>query len=120
MLAVSGYRPASCTLRSSGGRVCCRHGGQPLAKLAIVALTALLVSGCAYSSRLERNVGTGALLGAGTGAAIGGLTRGTVGGAFTGGLIGAVAGGLIGAAVTEPRRCWVRTPSGGLRRGWCR
>jgi len=51
---------------------------------------------------------------------IGGLTRGTVGEAFTGGVIGAVAGGLIGAAVTEPRRCWVRTRSGTLRRGWCR
>jgi multisubunit Na+/H+ antiporter MnhB subunit len=86
----------------------------------LVAIVALLLSGCAYSSRLERNVGTGALLGAGTGAAIGGLARGTVGGAFAGGVIGAVAGGLIGAAVTEPRRCWVRTPSGRLRRGWCR
>jgi multisubunit Na+/H+ antiporter MnhB subunit len=89
-------------------------------KLAMVAMAALLVSGCAYSSRLERNVATGALFGAGTGAAIGGLTRGTVGGAFTGGVIGAVAGGLIGAAVTEPQRCWVRTPSGRLRRAWCR
>ena len=91
-----------------------------MAKLTMAALIALLVSGCAYSSRLERNVATGALLGAGTGAAVGGLDRGTVGGAFTGGIIGAVAGGLIGAAVTEPRRCWVRTPSGRLRRAWCR
>ncbi len=91
-----------------------------MAKLTMAALIALLVSGCAYSSRLERNVATGALLGAGTGAAVGGLARGTVGGAFTGGIIGAVAGGLIGAAVTEPRRCWVRTPSGRLRRAWCR
>jgi hypothetical protein len=80
-----------------------------MAKPATVVLAALLASGCAYSSRLERNVSTGALLGAGTGAAIGGLTRGTV-----------AAGALIGAAVTEPRRCGVRTQSGRLRRAWCR
>ncbi|MFZ1101782.1 MAG: glycine zipper domain-containing protein, partial [Hyphomicrobiaceae bacterium] len=92
----------------------------PVAKLAIVALVALLLSGCAYTSRLERNIATGALFGAGTGVAIGGLARGTVGGAFRGGVIGAVAGGLIGAALTEPRRCWIRTRAGRLRRGWCR
>ncbi|HEY7551532.1 MAG TPA: glycine zipper domain-containing protein [Hyphomicrobiaceae bacterium] len=91
-----------------------------MAKLATVVLAALLASGCAYSSRLERNMSTGALFGAGTGAAIGGLTRGTVGGAVAGGVIGAAAGALIGAAVTEPRRCWVRTESGRLRRAWCR
>jgi hypothetical protein len=89
-------------------------------KIAIVAVATFLVSGCAYSSRLERNVATGALIGGGTGVAVGGLTRGTLGGAVTGGVIGAVAGGLIGAAVTRPYRCWVRTPSGRLRRAWCR
>jgi uncharacterized protein YcfJ len=90
-------------------------------KAALVALAAaLIVSGCAYSSELERNVGTGALLGAGTGAVVGGLARGTVGGAVTGGVVGAVAGGLIGAAVTRPRRCWIRTDYGRWRRGWCR
>jgi hypothetical protein len=93
---------------------------KPISKVAVAALAALLVSGCAYSSRLERNIGTGALLGAGAGAAVCGLARGTVGGAVTGGVVGAVAGGLIGAAVTEPRRCWIRTESGRLRRGWCR
>lgn len=91
-----------------------------MTKVAMVALAALLVSGCAYSSRLERNMGTGALLGAGTGVAIGGLTRGTLGGALAGGVIGAAAGTLIGAAVTQPRRCYIRTPSGHLRRAWCR
>jgi len=92
-----------------------------MAKVAIVAIAALLVSGCAYSSRLERNISTGALIGGGTGMAVGGLTRGTLGGALTGGVIGAVAGGLIGAAVTPTRRCWVRTRSGRrLRRAWCR
>lgn len=94
--------------------------GKPISKVATLAVAALVVSGCAYSSRLERNIGTGALLGAGAGAAVGGLARGTVGGAVTGGVIGAVAGGLIGAAVTEPRRCWVRTGSGRWHRGWCR
>jgi hypothetical protein len=91
-----------------------------VAKVSAVLLAALLISGCAYSSRLERNVATGALIGAGTGAAVGGLTRGTLGGAATGGVIGAVAGGLIGAALTQPYRCWVRTSSGRLRRVWCR
>jgi multisubunit Na+/H+ antiporter MnhB subunit len=91
-----------------------------VAKITTVALAALLLSGCAASSRLERNIATGALFGAGTGLIIGGATRGTVGGALTGGVIGAMAGGLIGAAVTEPRPCWVRTRSGALRRAWCR
>jgi len=91
-----------------------------VAKVAMVAIAALLVSGCASSSRLERNVTTGALIGGGTGVIVGGVTRGTLGGAFTGGVIGAVAGGLIGAAVTPTYRCYVRTPSGRLRRAWCR
>jgi osmotically inducible lipoprotein OsmB len=91
-----------------------------MAKVAPLALIALLLSGCAYTSELERNMGTGALLGAGTGAAIGGLARGSVGGAVTGGVVGAVAGGLIGAAVTPARRCYIRTSTGRLRRAWCR
>lgn len=91
-----------------------------MGRIAIVGLAALLLSGCAYSSRLERNISTGALIGGGAGMAVGGLARGTVGGAVAGGVVGAVAGGLIGAAVTQPRRCWVRTASGHLRRGWCR
>jgi osmotically inducible lipoprotein OsmB len=91
-----------------------------VAKIAMLLVAALLVSGCAHSSSLERNVTTGALIGGGTGVAVGGLARGTFGGAVTGGIIGAVAGGLIGAAVTRPYRCWVRTPSGRLRRAWCR
>jgi osmotically inducible lipoprotein OsmB len=91
-----------------------------MAKFAIVALAALLLSGCAYSSRLESNVATGALLGGGAGMAVGGLARGTLGGAVAGGVIGAVAGGLIGAAVTPPRRCYIRTSTGRLRRAWCR
>jgi hypothetical protein len=86
----------------------------------MVALAAMLVSGCVHSTRLERNVSTGALLGGGTGAIVGGLARGSVGGAFTGGVIGALAGGLIGAAVTPTTPCYVRTRSGGLRRAWCR
>ncbi len=91
-----------------------------MGKVAMLALAALLVSGCVHSSRLERNITTGALLGGGTGVAIGGLARGTLGGAFTGGAIGALAGGLIGAAVTPARPCYVRTDSGRLRRAWCR
>jgi hypothetical protein len=93
---------------------------ESVAKVGMLALVALLVSGCVHSSRLERNVTTGALIGGGTGAAIGGLARGTIGGAFTGGVIGAVAGGLIGAAVTPSYRCYVRTPSGRYHRAWCR
>jgi osmotically inducible lipoprotein OsmB len=91
-----------------------------VAKVAMLALAALLLSGCAHSSRFENNVVTGALIGGGTGVAIGGLARGTIGGAFTGGVIGAIAGGLIGAAVTPPARCYVRTASGAWRKAWCR
>jgi Glycine zipper len=90
------------------------------AKIVTLALAAVLAGGCASSSRLERNVTTGALFGAGTGLIVGGVSRGTVGGALTGGVIGAMAGGLIGAAVTQPYRCWVRTRAGTLRRAWCR
>jgi hypothetical protein len=86
----------------------------------MLALAAVLVSGCVHATRLESNVTTGALLGGGTGAIIGGLARGTAGGAFAGGVIGALAGGLIGAAVTPATPCYVRTPSGRLRRAWCR
>jgi osmotically inducible lipoprotein OsmB len=89
-------------------------------KVAMAALVALLISGCVYPSSLERNIGTGALLGGGTGVVIGGLARGTLGGALTGGVIGALAGGLIGAAVTPSAPCYVRTRSGELRRAWCR
>jgi len=90
-------------------------------KVATAALAAtLLISACAYSSRLERNISTGALLGGGTGMIVGGLARGTVGGALTGGVIGALAGGLIGAAVTPSTPCYVRTSSGYVRRAWCR
>jgi hypothetical protein len=91
-----------------------------VAKIALLAVAALLLSGCVHASRLERNITTGALIGGGTGMAIGGLARGTLGGAFTGGVIGALAGGLIGAALTPATPCYVRTPSGRLRRAWCR
>jgi osmotically inducible lipoprotein OsmB len=89
-------------------------------KVAILTFAALLLYGCVHSSRLERNVASGALLGGGTGMVIGGLARGTMSGALTGGVIGAVAGGLIGAAVTPAQPCYVRTASGGLRPAWCR
>jgi hypothetical protein len=91
-----------------------------VAKVMNLAFAALLLSGCAHSSRLERNVGSGALLGGGIGVAVGGLARGTMSGALTGGVIGAIAGGLIGAAITPPERCYVRTASGGWRPAWCR
>ena len=91
-----------------------------MAKVAMLALAALLLAGSAHSPRLENNIVTAALIGGGTGVAIGGLTRGTIGGAFTGEAVGALADGPVGAAVTPPPRCYVRTVSGAWRKAWCR
>jgi hypothetical protein len=88
-------------------------------KVLIVAIATLLLSACASSSRLDRNVTTGALIGGGAGAVVGGLSRGTLGGAVAGGVIGAVAGGVIGALITRNGRCYVRTSSGRLLRVRC-
>ena len=89
-----------------------------MTKLAIVLIGALLLAGCS-NSEIDRNVRSGALIGAGTGAVVGGLARGRVGGAVTGGVVGAVAGGAIGALITRNNRCYVRTASGYLRRVRC-
>lgn len=87
-------------------------------RITIFAICALLLAGCS-SSELDRNIRSGALIGAGTGAVVGGLARGTVGGAVTGGVVGAVAGGAIGALITRNNRCYIRTASGRLRRVRC-
>jgi hypothetical protein len=87
-------------------------------KVAIVIVGTLLLAGCS-NSEMDRNIRSGALIGAGTGAVVGGLARGTVGGAVTGGVVGAVAGGAIGALITRNNRCYVRTASGYLRRVRC-
>ncbi len=89
-----------------------------MGKIAIVAGAALLIAGCS-SSRLDRNITSGALVGAGTGAIVGGVARRSVGGALAGGVIGAVAGGVIGAVITRNNRCYVRLASGRLRRIAC-
>lgn len=83
-----------------------------------VAMLALILSGCANSSRDYNAVG-GAVIGGGTGAVVGGIATHSVGGAVAGGVIGAVAGGMIGAITTHHGRCYVETPSGRLRRIHC-
>lgn len=71
--------------------------------LAILAVSGLLVAGCAGQTPGER-VATGALLGgaagAGAGQAIGGDTESTV----IGGILGAGAGSMAGAASAEGDR----------------
>jgi hypothetical protein len=100
--------------------------------LVVVALAGLL-AGCAARTHQEANAQRGAVVGGATGAAVGGLAGGTVGSALAGGLIGAAAGGLLGAAATPPpppppppgavpyppEDCYVRTPSGRMRRVPC-
>jgi hypothetical protein len=88
-------------------------------KVFVIAMTALALSGCA-NSRRDYNAGSGALIGGGAGAIIGGVATNSVGGAVAGGLVGAAAGAVIGAAATTNDRCYIRKPSGRLRRVRCR
>jgi hypothetical protein len=89
-----------------------------MARIAIVVIVALALGGCS-NSLLDRNMRSGALIGAGTGAIVGGIARRSVGGAVAGGVIGAVAGAAIGAIITRNNRCYVRLASGRLRRIAC-
>jgi uncharacterized protein YcfJ len=86
-------------------------------KLTIVALSALTL-GAAGCSTVERDTGTGALLGAGAGALIGqvagGDTRSTVTGAAIGGLGGAIAGNLVGRSSASSGDC-IYSDSAGRR-----
>ena len=72
--------------------------------LAVIAL-ALLLAGCAGSSRVDDRIAAGALIGGSSGALIGGLAGGTAGAAVAGGLIGAAAGAII-ADATRPGWCY--------------
>lgn len=62
---------------------------QKIASTAVIAVVMLTVAGCSGMSRRDRNMVTGASIGAVGGAILtGGSTLGTVGGAAVGGVIG--------------------------------
>lgn len=62
---------------------------QKIASTAVIAVVVLTVAGCSGMSRRDRNMVTGASIGAVGGAILtGGSTLGTVGGAAVGGVIG--------------------------------
>lgn len=73
-------------------------------KIILAGVAALALTACTTQ---ERNVGTGAAIGAGTGAAIGAVATGDAQGALVGAAIGAAGGALIGAAVSDrPGYCY--------------
>jgi hypothetical protein len=75
-----------------------------LRKLAIAGVASLSLMACTTT---ERNVGTGAAVGAGTGAVAGALITGDAGGALVGAAVGGIAGAAIGAAVSDrPGYCY--------------
>ena len=81
-----------------------------LRKLAIAGVAALTMTAC---TQTERNVGTGAAIGAGTGAVAGALIGGDAGGALVGAAVGGIAGAAIGAAVSDrPGYCYAVDRSG--------
>ena len=62
---------------------------QKMASTAVIAVVVLSVAGCSGMTRRDRNMVTGASIGAVGGAILtGGSTLGTVGGAAVGGVIG--------------------------------
>ena len=73
-------------------------------KIAMAGVAALTISACTTT---ERNVGTGAAIGACTGAVAGALVTGDAGGALVGAAVGGIAGAAIGAAVSDrPGYCY--------------
>ena len=73
-------------------------------KMILAGVAALAMTACTTQ---ERNVGTGAAIGAGTGAAIGAVATGNAEGALVGAALGGVGGALVGAAVSErPGYCY--------------
>src|SRR6187397_1205999 len=92
---------SNASLASNAGQACSDHMRHTLGVIAL----ALLLTGCAGSSRVDDGVAGGALSGGGSGALIGGLAGGTAGAAVAGGLIGAAAGVII-ADATRPGWCY--------------
>jgi len=80
--------------------------------LSVVALAAILLSGCASAPDRDRQALVGAGVGAGVGALVGSATSGPTG-LWAGAAIGAVTGGVIGALV-KPQACYYRNMSGEL------
>ena len=69
---------------------------------AVAASTIILVLAGAGCTTTERNVATGAAVGAGTGAAVGALATGTTNGALAGAAIGGATGAIVGASAGAP------------------
>lgn len=84
----------------------------------VLALGALLLSGCASVPERDRNTLIGAGVGAGVGALIGSASAGPPG-AWTGAVIGGVTGGVIGYLV-RPEGCFMRDRNGVLWQVQCR
>lgn len=79
-------------------------------RLLVVAMAALMLSGCAASPERDRNIMIGAGVGAGVGALIGSASGGPPGG-WAGAAIGAVSGGVIGSLVRR-EACYIRNRRG--------
>jgi len=80
--------------------------------LPVVAMAAIMLSGCASAPERDRNIMIGAGVGAGVGALIGSATGGPPGG-WAGAAIGAVSGGVIGSLVRH-EACYIRNRRGEL------
>ena len=86
-------------------------GGQML-RFLVVALAAILLSGCASMPDRDRNILIGAGVGAGVGALIGSASGGPAG-AGVGAAIGGASGGVI-ASLIRPEGCYIRNRRGEL------
>ena len=73
----------------------------------VVAVTGVMLAGCAGMTNREKNITLGAAIGAGAGAAIGAASSGPAGG-WAGAAIGGTTGGILGYLLTPPDSCYVR------------
>jgi uncharacterized protein YcfJ len=86
--------------------------GDKMLRFLVVALAAVVLSGCAAAPERDRNTLIGAGVGAGVGALIGSASGGPPG-AWVGAAIGAASGGAIGYLV-RPEGCYIRNQRGEL------
>nr|WP_041603774.1 OmpA family protein [Thioflavicoccus mobilis] len=97
---------------------------QTRAKAAVLAVTALIVSGCATDMEGNRRMtetGAGALIGGATGAAIGALvTSKSAQGALIGAVGGAIAGGMVGSYMEQQRQDFVKALGAEIQSGMIR
>jgi len=89
-----------------------RLTGGKMWRFLVVALAAVVLSGCAAAPERDRNTLIGAGVGAGVGALIGSASGGPPG-AWVGAAIGAASGGAIGYLV-RPEGCYIQNRRGEL------